>query len=210
MLINGPPVFRFIWWESAHYLGGGISMTGERRKFSRMPMQVIDCDFVAEGLRYAGKVTQTSIEGLLVSGLDLIYLKYNQNATVIYPDHRHEGRCRNILRQADGKFQVGIERGDVERPENEDRLLLASYLKCDQHLVSCRPLGKTREGRFVIKLFSGAEFATDRENLVSLTVKERMAQLDIATSEAAAQVYGVARPDVLDFEFGNPVPPSSV
>jgi hypothetical protein len=189
-------------------------MNRNRRKSLRTHTSVKPC-VVRLGIgEDQGFVIDESDEGIRIGGLDLLVLFADQKVTVLQDNRKVVGRCRVVLRDIDGLFQIGVYRETEPFAEDPQSLLLNSFMRDKEINRVCVPVDVVDEDHVRIRHLDGREFTVHRKELFQLTRSERMEELcDDDRLSAVMRLYSMTssqneftnREMVLNHEFGPPV-----
>ena len=171
-------------------------MSTEQRKFHRIAGSGEPCALELDTTQIHGRLSDESISGAKISELDLLMLPYNKQMNLSFREGEVDVRARNISRDENGKFRLGVVRSEMLSREQllpSTAMLLNCYVIHGGACVICMPVRVESETQALIQLWDGVQFRVPRDHLRPLTRTERYEMLaDEKCQQYTAAMYGIS------------------
>ena len=164
-------------------------MIRNKRKSERFLPQDNQCIFKIAGGNSEGILLNKSEEGIRVGSLNLLILFADQQVVIEMENEVLVGRCRSVLREESGTFQVGILREPENFEDDSDSILINSFVKLGEQKLVCVP--KSIEGQMIqVSLLNDEEVEVHMNQVMQMTREERLDELcDEDYLQAAIRTY---------------------
>ena len=186
-----------------------------KRKYHRIPSELVPCTIDVDDVRISGLVADESISGAKIVGLDLLTMPFNKKLSLEYRNEKIEVHARNAIRAEDNSFMLGVVRTEMLDPErtnsDSNAMLINCYVKHGNACVICMPIHIESEKQIVIQLWDGVQFRVPRSSLAPMSRGERFAMLrEPGCFEYTASMYGFDTSNteeniqnLFEYEFGS-------
>lgn len=166
-------------------------MSQNRRQYFRLAVDVEPVEIDLRGQVYQGLLLEESIGGLKVGGLKLLNLVRGEHVVFRGQRETYRGLCRNVVRDEQGLFTIGIERSETATASLTKRMLVNSYIVNEGFCFVCYPELSGSSEATQITLWNDHQLTANTQQLCSFTEGERREHLENpACLNLVATAYG--------------------